>query len=221
MKPSLPDVLGIAYPVTASGLLLGFSDDVAAATAAHPFLMGFAKFAVLATYGECLKARMSTGRWLKPRLLLRAIVWGLFGIWIGADFTLIDAGVKGLIARGQTPEIGLPFWLSLWANILSGYALFMMFTHYWIDHLIDGERIWPWQLFGRPESVRWAKVVLISMVVFWLPAHSFTFSLDPHLRLISAAYLSVALGLILSFAARVDAPPAASKTQATPQVEAA
>ena len=57
-------------------------------------------------------------------------------------------------------------------------------------------------LFGRSGTARWAKIVLISLAAFWIPAHTLTFSLAAEWRIVCAAFLSIALGVILSFAAR-------------------
>ncbi len=163
------DLIGIVYIVALTAALFAYTPEVGNLTKAHPALMSFIKFALLATFGECLKNRLTTGVWLPARVIIRAMVWGVFGIWIGADFVLVAAGVQGLIAKGQWSDAVGPFGLSLWLNVLSGYGFTMMFTHYWADHLID---------------------------------HTVTFSLPPQFRVVCAAYLSLGLGLILSFAKR-------------------
>jgi hypothetical protein len=76
-----------------------------------------------------------------------------------------------------------------------------MFTHYWINTMLVDGVCWPWEVLGKSETKKWAKVVMITMVFFWIPAHTFTFSCPPEFRVIVAACLSVFLGLILSFAA--------------------
>ncbi len=92
--------------------------------------------------------------------------------------------------------------MSTWINLFAGFGFFMMFVHYWTDSMLVRGFHAPWQLLGRPETVRWGKVILISIVLFWIPAHTFTFLLPPVWRILFAAYLGIALGLILSFAAR-------------------
>ncbi|PJC86817.1 hypothetical protein CSW98_07430 [Vibrio sp. HA2012] len=202
MQLKIGDVIGAGYLAGISLLLLIFSEQVGAFSAAHSNIAGFCKFALLASYGECLKSRISGGSWKIAHLPLRAFVWGCFGIWISWAFVLIDNGVNGVIGAGLWGGTARPLSLSVWMNIISGYPFAMMFVHYWIDKTIEDGFVWPWHLFGMESTVRWAKIVFISLIVFWVPAHTFTFSLDPHLRVICAAYLSIALGLILSFAAR-------------------
>jgi hypothetical protein len=123
-------------------------------------------------------------------------------MWITAAFPLVDGGVKALNALNMWPAQPGAFWMSTWINVFSGFAFFMMLAHYWTDTILVEGWIWPWDLFGRPASVRWAKVVLISICFFWVPAHTISFMPPPVWRILFAAFLGMALGLILSFAAR-------------------
>jgi hypothetical protein len=46
-------------------------------TAAHPYGMGFLKFAILATMGELLARRLGSGKWHRPAgLVWRILIWG-------------------------------------------------------------------------------------------------------------------------------------------------
>ena len=51
-------------------------------TAGHPFFMGFCKFALLATLGECLALRLTKGVYMTAGfgLIPRALVWGCLGV---------------------------------------------------------------------------------------------------------------------------------------------
>lgn len=199
---SISDLIGLVYFLAVTAIFVLDTDQVVALTKAHPFGMGFAKFALLATFGECLKNRIASGRWLPSKIVLRLAIWGLFGLWITPAFPMIDGGVKALTSLQLWPDQPLAFWMSMWINVFSGYGFFMMFCHYWTDTMLVQGFLWPWQLFGRPETQRWGKIVILSLVLFWIPAHTVTFSLPPHWRILCAAYLGIALGLILSFAAK-------------------
>jgi len=198
----LPDAIGLFYFLAVTAFLVLQTDLVASLTKAHPYLMGFAKFAILATFGECLKNRLVVGHWLPSKLLLRFLIWGIFGLWITAAFPMIDGGVRSLIGLQLWPQEPAPFWMSTWINLFGGFGFFMMLAHYWTDSMLTQGFFPPWQLFGKPQTIRWAKIVIISLFVFWIPAHTLTFSLPPHWRILCAAYLGIALGLILSFASR-------------------
>ncbi len=197
------DILGVAYLVIVSVLIFIFIDEISVFNADHSNITSFLKFMFLASFGECLKSRIANNTWKVKGLVIRAIIWGFFGIWISMAFAYTVGGVNALINHGTMPAGFMPLTLSSWTNAFGGYAFTMMFLHYWCDTMLEEGFIWPWHLFGRPSSIRWAKIVFISLIIFWIPAHTFTFSLPAELRVISAAYLSIFLGLILSFAARV------------------
>ena len=98
--PFLKNPADIRCALTAAALLLAllFSDTLLnaymAATTAHPFAAGFCKFAVLATFGECLAQRMLRGRYLPEGfgLIPRAVIWGALGVSNTVAFTIISAG---------------------------------------------------------------------------------------------------------------------------------
>lgn len=199
MRPS--DLVGALYLGAITAFIVFQTDLFVSLTQAHPYPMGFAKIALLATFGECLKNRLTSSRWIPSKIFIRFLVWGAFGLWFTAAFPFVDGGVKALAEAHLWPQAG-PFWMSFWINLLGGYAFFMMLTHYWLDTILVSGFCWPWEVLSRPETGRWAKIVFLSLIFFWIPAHTLTFSLPPTLRVTSAAYLSIALGVILSFAAR-------------------
>lgn len=104
--PFLKNPADIRCALTAAALLLAllFSDTVLnaymAATTAHPFAAGFCKFAVLATFGECLAQRMLRGRYLPEGfgLVPRAVIWGALAVCITVAFTIFSAGAPQLLA---------------------------------------------------------------------------------------------------------------------------
>lgn len=197
----ISDLGGLIYLVAISGAILLNIQLVMALTKAHPLLMSFIKFGLLATFGECLKTRIDRGTWFPPKVLLRACVWGVFGIWISLSFPFIEGGVRQLIAAKEWPAQMLTLSLVLWINFFGGYAFFMMLTHYWVDSMMAEGPMWPWAVFDRVGSARWAKIVYCAITFFWSPVHLVTFSLPPLWRTLWAAYVSMAFGLILSFAA--------------------
>jgi hypothetical protein len=58
----------------------------------HGLLMSFIKFALLATFGECLGLRIKKGVYYEKGfgLLPRVIIWGLIGITIKIAFIIYD-----------------------------------------------------------------------------------------------------------------------------------
>ena len=65
------------------------------ATAHHPYIMAFFKFAILATLGEMLALRIREGVYNKPGfgVLPRMIVWGFLGMAIAMSMVIFKCGV--------------------------------------------------------------------------------------------------------------------------------
>lgn len=193
-----------------------------AATRAYPYLMGFAKVGILATMGELLAVRIVRGDWARPvGLWLRALVWGLLGMSFVLTFEVFGAGAAVAASKGLLPSFG-GFGGQLVSALLTStiinlcFAPTMMALHRVTDtyiDLADGR-------FGALPGVRLADVVgridwytFVSFVVvrtvpiFWIPAHTVTFMLPGEYRVLNSALLSIALGAILSFAKRKAAAP--------------
>ncbi len=86
--------------------------------AAHAYLLAFAKFAILATLGEMFLLRIRTGAYLYSTFGIapRAIIWGIFGVWIaiamktfamGAPAMVETLGVDGVVAAMKSNEFSL------------------------------------------------------------------------------------------------------------------
>jgi hypothetical protein len=178
-----------------------------AATGAHPFLMGFVKFSLLATVGELLAIRLSKKSWSFPSgFFERAFVWGFLGMVIALMFKLYWGGVAYLIQLGLIPGASgrlLPAFLcSLLMNVTFGPT--MMIFHKITDTAIT-------MMYNRERLISLKNVVgnidfktligftiAVTIPCFWIPAHTVSFMLPPEYQIIMAASLSIALGIILS-----------------------
>jgi len=179
-----------------------------AATVAFPFTMGFFKIALLGTMGELLGARIALGQWCLSgiRLWQRALVWGVLGWVFTVVFPLFSFGVDGLLAKGLIPgegsAVAAAFWKSLFMNLI--FAFPMMVSHRITDTLIErGQLFSVWPLVDVFTGIDWKnmfRIVAFSCLWFWIPAHTFTFTLPPEYRVVCAALLAVALGCILGLA---------------------
>ena len=177
-------------------------------TVVHPYLMGFAKIALLGTMGELLGGRIVTGRWRLAgiRLHQRVLVWGFLGVVFTAVFPLFSFGVDGLLVAGLVPgggsSVAAAFWKSFFMNMI--FAFPMMVFHRITDTLIERGQVFAvWPLVDVWESIDWHNmlhVVGFACIWFWIPAHTFTFMLPPEFRVVCAALLAVVLGAILGFA---------------------
>ncbi len=181
------------------------------AAKAHPFVMGFVKLCLLGTFGELLKYRLTRGGWGLDKVLQRACVWGLFGLWFTLAFPGFSALVDGLVAGGLWParvpllpgDLWMAFSKSLWINLLGMFAWGMMVSHEYFNYLIrSGWRTWSLVGFGRQVDPGFVLSFVPKTLLFWIPAHSFTFAMPPEWRVFIAAMLAVMLGFLLSVGGR-------------------
>ena len=199
------DIIGPIYFIALVVLLIVFIKPFIYATQHYPIPMGFLKVALLATFGECLKTRIRTGTCKITHPIQRFLVWGLFGIWFTWAFSIFSGGVdKALIANKLWFGFAPAFSKSLWINVLGGYAYFMMLSHEYINKLIDKQGVVSAPEFKEKLDARvwfpclsWGSIPM-TILWFWLPAHTITFLLPGYFRVLCAAFLSVALGFILT-----------------------
>jgi hypothetical protein len=180
-----------------------------------PAALSFLKFAVLATFGEMLVARLRAGRYLPPAfgLLPKALVWGVLGVFIWIAFGVFSNGVSatffpGLVDPAPAMQVLRAFTISFFMNII--FAPMMMMTHHLTDTFIaehDGR--FPVSRFNlRPLLGRinwdkmWGFVYKKTIPFFWIPAHTVTFLLPAEIRVLFAVVLSVVLGLLLTISAK-------------------
>ena len=182
-------------------------------TATHPFLMGFLKFAILATMGELLALRLASGTWKRPSgLLARIFVWGIIGIAITFMFSFFSSGVVAMIEKGFLPVgsgsmqvILKAFYTSLIMNLTFGPVF--MAAHRISDTYIDmraaGQKPRGADVIAAinwPDYINF--VVTKTIPIWWIPIHTLTFLLPGEYRVLAAAYLSIILGVILVYSRR-------------------
>jgi len=190
----------------------------------HGMVMSFIKFGLLATFGESIGLRIKTGDYYKPGfgLIPRAVMWGFLGLAINMAFIIFSKGtpifleylgLQNVIASFQSAEftstrIFTAFAISVCMNLI--FAPVMMTLHKITDMHIEQHNgalislIKPIQfskIFPAINwRVQWNFVFKKTIPFFWIPAHTITFLLAPELRVLFAAVLGIALGVILSIA---------------------
>ncbi|HNT29721.1 MAG TPA: hypothetical protein PKL83_02095 [bacterium] len=207
----LGDAVAFLFVVSIISYLSFFSSSFTTLTSQHPYLMGFVKFGLLATFGRLLAFRLvKTKRWEVNTLLLpQALLWGLTGIWITAAFSMFGLGTTGLMSASlwpQTSGVALALSKSLWINLLGGYGFFMMFVHEISERFVcsrlSGQLVSPAQLIEQLARENWFVPIFITVFVWWVPAHTITFLLPRTWQILFAASLSIVLGLIKALIAR-------------------
>lgn len=189
----------------------------------HGLITSFAKFAILATMGECLGLRIREGVYNKTGfgIIPRAFVWGFLGISIKLAFVIFDSGTQQLLAflgmenvkevmtGGVTAsKVLVAFSISTFLNIF--YAPVLMTAHKITDTHIMNNGGTMKGFFTRIHFVpilkamnwdtHWNFVLKKTIPLFWIPMQTITFLLPPEFRILFAALLGIALGAILAFA---------------------
>lgn len=215
-------VLGVVFAILGLFCFVpGMLDGFIAVTNKNPYLMSFAKFAVLATFGECIGLRLTSGVYNKPGfgILPKALVWGFLGMGIKMAFTIFATGAPNVLA-----ELGLPvsaatlktgafplrlltvFTVSITLNFI--FAPVFMTLHKVTDSHIANTGGTMRGLFTPIPMARilqeinwnalWGFVFKKTLPFFWVPAHTITFLLPPHFQVVFAAMLGIVLGVILA-----------------------
>lgn len=181
----------------------------------YPYIMGFIKTALLASMGERLVHRMRHGTYFGDQgIILKAIVWGLLGMVFVLIFKVFSDGVVAAQSQGLLPSVTSPTWFgalltafitSLLMNLF--FAPTFMLLHRYTDlaidltggHLKKMSKLRLNQLTEHIDLQRFIGfVILKTLPFFWIPAHTITFLLPAQYRVLMAAYLSIALGFILT-----------------------
>ncbi len=203
-------VWGLAFVLICAFMLNPSSQKAfVAATSSLPYVMGFFKFAVLATMGELMAIRIITNDWSIPTsVVARAIIWGLLGVAIVLVFKIFAAGVSAAQSSGALPfegnKFAFAFFTSSTMNLI--FAPTMMAFHRFTDTYLDlkaekGSAVGIREVTDRIDWYGFVSFVLVKTIpFFWIPAHTITFLLPPEFRVLAAAFLSIALGAILAFA---------------------
>jgi hypothetical protein len=179
-------------------------------TDAYPYAGGFVKFAILATMGDMLGARVLNGKWSKPKgVIYKGIVWGIIGMMVTLVFTVYMGGAAAAQAAGRLPfaesKAAQAFFGSAIMNLTFGPMMmaFHRFTDMYIDakHDRKGGKVTINELITKND---WHSLVEFSWLkacpFFWIPAHTIVFLLPGQYRVLVSAFLSIALGLLLSLA---------------------
>ena len=204
----------------------GLYDWYKSFNAEHGMVMSFLKFAILSTMGEVLGLRISTGAYYRKGFGIwpRAVVWGIFGMGInlamiifsnGVPVALEYVGLQGattLMAGPLTPaKVLVAFFISVGMNGIFA-PVFMTFHKITDTHILAcGGSL---RALATPIpmthimthlnwSAQWNFVFKKTIPFFWVPAHTITFLLPSEARVLFAALLGVALGVLLAVAARM------------------
>jgi len=160
---------------------------------AHPILTAIVQFAILGTLGEIISKWIVQKSFKYPfsfaLTLWKMVVWSILAVGIKYAFVGINGFVIALMEHGLLPlmengSIGFAFAKSVLVNLQFG--LFLVIFHRVLDNLVL--KVKNWKNLDKG---------MLSLLWFWIPAHTVTFSLPPDYQIGLAALWSVALGFIL------------------------
>ncbi|MDD4141258.1 MAG: hypothetical protein PHR20_00470 [Bacteroidales bacterium] len=193
-------------------------------TTEHGLLMSFFKFAILGTFGEMLALRIRKGHYIEKGfgLLPRILIWGILGVVIASAMTIFKTGTVVLLEKGfKITRAG--FWfagglslgkafvamcISVLMNTLFA-PVFMTFHKVTDIHIMETGGTLN-GFFSNPlrigdtlkNKINWdiqyGFIFKKTIPLFWYPAHTITFLLPGNYQVLFAAFLGIALGLILT-----------------------
>jgi len=158
-----------------------------------PIITAMAQFAILGTFGDIISKWIINRKIFLPFppvvIILKMVEWALLAICIKYAFVGFQGFVDSLIQHGLLPDVNSferAFAVSTSMNLQFGPFLVIM--HRILDNTIAREKNWNNLDKG-----------LLSLVWFWIPAHTITFILPRPFQIGLAALWSVMLGIILGF----------------------
>lgn len=188
------------------------------------FIMAFLKFGVLSTMGECIGLRISQGCYNKKGfgLIPRFLVWGVLGTCISIAMTIFASGtfsflsLCGLKGLNAQTIIEYPFAV----NLLYAFCVSVFMNTFFAPVFMTVHKVTDTHILNTGGTlkgffspidfgnilknlnwqVQWNFVFKKTIPFFWYPAHTITFLLPSQYRVLFAALLGVALGIILSIA---------------------
>ncbi|MBR0277252.1 MAG: hypothetical protein IJQ50_02165 [Clostridia bacterium] len=209
----------ILLPVISFGIILAFALILIIPSSrewfkemsnTHPYVMGFVKFAFLATVGEIFAFKIAKKEWGLPvKTGVKFIIWGIIGLWITYMMKVFGSAMAALMNNGLLPNPQNPmlntFLRALFTSLTMNlsFAPTFMAIHKCSDKYLELKS----QNADKStesviKSIDWVGFVKFTLFktvpIFWIPAHTITFMLPAEYQVIMAAALSVALGIILS-----------------------
>ncbi|MEN3041882.1 MAG: hypothetical protein ABDH59_01025 [Fervidobacterium sp.] len=212
MKKS--DLLSVSFFIVIALMLLNDNSRnvYVSLNNSHPYIMGFLKVGILASFGEILALRILKGKYVFPvGFIYRFFVWGFLGVVFVLVFELFASGTAILLEKNLLPythtckKFLQAFYTSVLMNLIFAptFMAFHRITDAYID-LSGGKlnKMLGLKINEAMNYIDWNKfvnfVILKTIPFFWIPAHTITFLLPTVYRVLAAALLSIVLGLILS-----------------------
>lgn len=219
-------IAAVLAVICAFAFIPGAWDGFSFATSSLPFLMSFVKFAILSTVGEMIGLRISKGVYYQEGfgILPRMVIWGILGMLICGAFIVFKAGtvsLYGVLGLEQAATWFAPGAPLTWGKVLVAFTVSVLCNTFFAPVFMTFHKISDTHIrntggslkayFNTPMPVgrilrkldwntQWNFVFKKTIPLFWYPAHTLTFLLPGNIQILFAAFLGVALGIILAVA---------------------
>ena len=152
----------------------------------NPLVAAMVQFAILGTAGEVVAKLLTKNKISVLKIIYSAFVWAVLGVIIKFAFTGFNGFVNELVNHNYLPsgKIYQAFFKSLFTNAFFGPWLIII--HRFLDNIS--------KLKVPTDGLKGA---MLTLLWFWVPAHTVTFSLSVEWQITLAAVWSFVLGLIL------------------------
>ncbi len=192
----------------------------------HAMIMAFLKFGILATLGEMLGCRISTGNYTTPTFGVapRMVIWGILGVAIAMAMMVFKSGIPAFIAAMGGAELVADFAAEgfSWGKLIVALSISVMMNTFFAPVFMTFHKITDTHIAENGGSIKalfkpipmrrlitslnwdrqWSFIFKKTIPLFWYPAHTITFMLPGEYQVLFAALLGVALGVILAIGAR-------------------
>lgn len=194
--------------------------------AEYAMIMAFLKFGILATLGEMLGCRISTGNYTTPTfgVIPRMVVWGILGVAIAMAMMVFKSGIPAFITAMGGGELVAQFYMEgiTFGKFVVALAISVMMNTFFAPVFMTFHKITDTHIAecgGKLKALftpipmrrlittlnwdrQWSFIFKKTIPLFWYPAHTITFMLPGEYQVLFAALLGVALGVILAIGAR-------------------
>ena len=160
---------------------------------AYPIITAMIQFAILGTLGDIISKWIIAKKIFLPynsiTLLMKMMEWAIIAVTIKYAFVGFNGFVNSLVEHQMLPELNIfTRSLAISSTMNLQYGPFLVIIHRLLDNLIARKNNW--------EKIDKG---MLSLLWFWIPAHTITFMLPKPFQIGLAAIWSVVLGIILGF----------------------
>jgi len=159
----------------------------------YPIITAMIQFAILGTFGDIVSKWIVYKKIHNPFkyhiILLKMVEWAILAVCIKFAFTGFHGFVDSLVENELLPQLNkFTYALAISITMNLQFGLFLVLLHRILDNLVYAEK-------------NWTKLnkAFLSLLWFWIPAHTITFMLPKPYQIGLAAVWSVVLGIILGF----------------------